>query len=205
MADPFQWQSPLAHLGLAARSNREGDPGDAGVHLSERPARTQVNLRGDSADDAFNEAVTMVLGVGLPARPNTTAAGEGVTVLWLGPDEWLVVAAPDVDRLAALETALAGHGAAVTEVSESRAVIGLTGANAREVLMKGCALDLHPRAFRAGRCAQTLLARAGVILHQTGNEPAYDIYVARSFADYLWTWLEDAAGEYGVRVTGADT
>jgi sarcosine oxidase subunit gamma len=205
MADPCQWQSPLAHLGLAAWSIREGGPGDAGVRLSERPARTQVNVRGNGDSAAFSGAVTAALGVELPVKPNTTAAGDGIAVLWLGPDEWLVVAAPDAGMAAGLEMALAGDHGAVTDVSESRAVIGLAGANARQVLMKGCSLDLHPRAFRAGRCTQTLLARAGVILHQTGNEPAYDIYVARSFADYLWTWLEDAAEEYGVRVTSAET
>jgi sarcosine oxidase gamma subunit len=30
--------------------------------------------------------------------------------------------------------------------------------------------------------------------------PTFDIYVARSFAEYLWAWLEDAGGEYGVAV-----
>ena len=57
-----------------------------------------------------------------------------------------------------------------------------------------------PRQFRPGRCAQTGLARAGVLIHQTGAEPAYDIYVDRSFAEYLWTWLEDAAAEFGFAI-----
>jgi sarcosine oxidase gamma subunit len=29
---------------------------------------------------------------------------------------------------------------------------------------------------------------------------SFDVYVARSFAHYLWTWLEDAGREYGVAI-----
>jgi sarcosine oxidase subunit gamma len=35
------------------------------------------------------------------------------------------------------------------------------------------------------------------------DTPAYDLYVHRSFADYLWRWLEDAAKEYGVAIDSA--
>ena len=70
----------------------------------------------------------------------------------------------------------------------------------RDVLRKGTSIDLHPKAFGPGQCAQTGIARCHMLLHQTSDEPAYDIYVHRSFADYLWRWLEDAAREYGVAV-----
>ena len=82
---------------------------------------------------------------------------------------------------------------------------GATGINAdrtraRDLLAKGCSLDLHPRVFGRGGCAQSHLAKAQVVLHQVSDEPAFDLYVLRSFADYLWAWLEDAAGEYGLAV-----
>ena len=68
-------------------------------------------------------------------------------------------------------------------------------------------LDLHPRAFPPGRCAGTLLAKAAVLIHllddDPGRGPSFDVYVARSFAHYLWTWLEDAGREYGVAVEPA--
>ncbi len=85
-------------------------------------------------------------------------------------------------------------------MSDGRAVIGLSGPHASDVLMKGCSLDVHPRKFAPGDCAQSMLAKALVILHQTDAAPAYDIYVERSFADYLWSWLEDAAAEYGLAI-----
>ena len=75
------------------------------------------------------------------------------------------------------------------------------------MLAKGCPLDLHPRAFTPGSCAQSLLAKADVLIHLRADDPrhgpTFDLYVARSFAHYLWAWLEDAGREYGVQVDAA--
>ncbi len=204
MVEAYLRQSALAHLHLAAAGAGEAE--GAAVALSERPHRGQIDLRGRGR--AFGEAVKGVLGFALPGRVNTAAGNrdlaKGPRALWLGPDEWLVVTAPggEAALAGALAKAVAETPAAVTDVGEGRTVIGLSGAEARPVLMKGCSLDLHPRAFAAGRCAQTRLAKASVILHQTSDAPAYDIYVHRSFAEYLWAWLTDAAREYGYRIGG---
>jgi sarcosine oxidase subunit gamma len=114
-------------------------------------------------------------------------AGSGDrTALWLGPDEWLLVG-PGPEPQAGT----------VVDVSANRTTIELSGAKARDVLMKGCSLDLHPRAFGPSRCAQTALARTAIVLHQTTDEPAYRILVRCSFAEYLAEWLMDAASEFG--------
>ncbi len=199
MPDAYLKQSPLASLGLEGRA---GDArGEAGVAMAERPFRGIVNLRGKPGDKAFMAACAGALGFDLPVTANTTAGGDGVTALWLGPDEWWLVTPEDSSELAAkLEAALTGQRCAVTEVGDSRTCLSVAGPMARELLAKGCPLDLHPRVFTAGDCAQTLLAKASVTLHQVSDEPAYEIYVLRSFAEYLWLWLEDAAREYGLAV-----
>ena len=104
------------------------------------------------------------------------------------------------ERLAA---ALAGQHVQLLDVSDSRAVIGLRGLRARNVLLKGCPLDLHPRVFRARFSTRTVVSRVQIILHQIKETPEYEIYVHRSFAEYLWAWLEDAGLEYGVRIARA--
>jgi sarcosine oxidase subunit gamma len=198
VASDYQRQSALAHLHLHARVSKT--PADADFTLCERPYRGQLLLRGEATDMGFAAAVTQVLGVGLPAEPNTSARAGQCAALWLGPDEWLIVL-PDgseTETLSALTEALHGRHHAVTDVSDGRAVIGLAGPRARDVLMKGCSLDLHPRIFAADQCAQTRLARCQVLLHQVEATPAYDVYAQRSFADYVWRWLEDAASEYDV-------
>ena len=185
MVESYLRQSPLAPLGLLARAAPDTD---AGVTLCERPFRHQVNLRGGAA-------VARAAGIALPREPNTATENA----LWLGPDEWLICG--DSDPAPALREAVKGLHGTVTDVGEGRAVIGLSGPHARDVLAKGCPLDLHPREFRPGRCAQSILAQAAIILHQRDATPSYDIHVARSYAGYLWSWLEDAAAEYGLAVS----
>jgi sarcosine oxidase, subunit gamma len=137
-------------------------------------------------------------GVPLPMQPNRVAAMRELRTLWLGPDEWLVTApegtAPDL--LGRLTRALFGRHASVTNLSASRAVIEITGAHARSLLEKGCGLDLHPRAFAPGQCAQTLFAKLPVIIDQLAAAPVYRLFVRRSAALWLAEWLIDAAQEF---------
>ncbi len=202
MSDPSLRQSPLATLRLGSRAAQPA-PG-AEVNLAEKRAIGKINLRADPANTVLMQAFAGALGYELPRAPNRTN-GEGARgALWLGPDEWLVTA-PAGQEKALLETlsqAAAGHHAALSDVSAARIVLTLSGPRAREVLEKGCSLDLHPRAFQTGHCAQTRLARAAILLHQTDDTPAYDMHVAWSFAAYLWVWLEDAAAEFGLAVGG---
>ena len=115
---------------------------------------------------------------GFPTEPNT-AAGD---VLWLGPDEWLVLGGRERDY---------PHAAAAVDVSANRVVFELAGADAAAVLARGCSLDLHPGELRPGRCAQTLLGRAEVVLHRADPE-TFRILVRPSFAAYLRAWVADA-------------
>ena len=203
MAEQYRRRSALAHLGLEARVSAA--LGDAGVMLAESPIRGLLVLRGDSAGAEFRSAVSAVLGLDPVDEPLTAARKRDVSMLWLGPDEWLVVT-PDrrAERIErTLRDALEGQHAALTDVSHSRTVLALCGPDARAVLAKGCPLDFHPRVFGPGRCAQSRLAKCQVLIHQTNAAPAFDIYVQRSFAEYAWTWLEDAGQEFGVRIAPA--
>ena len=87
-------------------------------------------------------------------------------------------------------------------MSGGQTVITIQGPHARGVLAKGCSLDLHPRVFSPGLCAQTLVAGVGAIIRQIDEKPSYDLIVRRSLAEYLAHWLEDAAQEYGLEVVG---
>jgi sarcosine oxidase subunit gamma len=178
--------------------------------MGERPHRGIVNLRLDPGNAEAMAAIEAAFGFALPTAPNDTAGDADTIALWLGPDEWwLVEPGPEPEAGPALaeklRAVLTGHFAAVTEVGESRSCIRVSGPNARALLQKGCPLDLHPSVFKAGACAQSILAKAGVTLHLFADEsvtdgPIFDIYVLRSFAEYLWAWIEDAGTEYGVTI-----
>lgn len=195
-------RSPLAdHTdSLAAVESRS-----AGVlRLAEIPFLTKLNVRVDPGSPARAD-VEAVLGCELPGEPNTAHHVGDVHVLWLGPDEWLVIAPPDSLALSdALTVATqADTAAGVVDVSAASTLLRLAGPGARDLLSHGCALDLHPRAFGVGACAQTRLALAGVVLLAPRGEspdhaadPVFWIVVRSSFAGYLADWLLDAALEY---------
>jgi sarcosine oxidase subunit gamma len=169
------------------------------VQITEVPFKAQVTLRVDP-ESAAAERVGKALGTILPAQAGEVAESGNLLILWLGPDEWLLVGQEGSAEAIqdTLTEALAGEHAAVVDVSAHRTILDVTGPMARELLNKGCALDLHPRSFGAGNCVQTMLARAGVILVcRCAEAPSYWVIVRSSFADYLADWLADAASEYG--------
>ena len=129
--------------------------------LRERAFRSGER-QGEPSDAAFVEAVAAVAGLRLPAEPNTVARGERYDALWLGPDEWLlrsVEPAPAGGLHARLSSALAGADAAAVDVGSGYTVLEISGAQAREALARGCPLDLHPRVFKTGQCAQSHFSR----------------------------------------------
>jgi sarcosine oxidase subunit gamma len=115
---------------------------------------------------------------------NAVSAWNGRDVLWLGPDEWLVVAEPDAGPtiLRELEHTLSGHHRSILDVSANRIVFELI--DALEALSSGCGLDLHPTRWRPEMCAQTLFAQAQVILQQR-DERTTRVFVRPSFERYV--------------------
>jgi sarcosine oxidase subunit gamma len=203
MVEPYLRRSPLAHLGLRARAaSQTGVLQEAEIVLAERPHRCQINLRGNVVDPAFVDAVRQATGLALPQAPNSVARAGELRALWLGPNEWLVIgpAGRETDLSRSLRTSLTGQHAAVTDVSEARSCILVAGPKARELLARGISLDLHPRVFGPGRCAQTGLAGANIFLEQIDDRPGFEISVLNSFTDHLWRWLERAGEDYRIAV-----
>jgi sarcosine oxidase subunit gamma len=174
------------------------------LSLAERRGLAILHLAGEAA--ALTPAAHEVLGLAPPTTPNTTAAGEGAWVHWLAPDRWLAVS--ERSGPAALEKALGEHldgTSAVNDVSQGRTVLRIRGWPARDLLAKGCPLDLDGRVFPTDACAQSTLAHINVLVCAVdADEPCFDVFVARGFALTLWEFLADGAGEIGYRVAPMD-
>jgi sarcosine oxidase, subunit gamma len=171
----------------------------AGVRLEEAAFLTQLDLRLDVDGPALS-AVEGALRQPLPVRPGTVSRAGDRTLLWLGPDEWLLVAPPgeQADLQQALREALTPHRTAtVVDLSAHRTTIDVRGPLARDLLAKGCSLDLHPSVLTPDRCAQVLLARAPVLLHPHEDAAGLRLLVRSSYAGYVADWLLDACVEYG--------
>ena len=168
-------------------------PGAVGITAEPYVAMVDVRL------GAAGPEAAAALSVELPTAPNTwvpTDAGEAV---WLGPDEWLLSSTTEApeDRETRVRDAVLPLGGSAADVSAQRIGLRLTGARVRDVLAKGCSIDLHPRVFGRGSSAQTTLGQAGVVLlglSDAGDE--YLVLVRSSFAGYLADWLLDAALEF---------
>jgi sarcosine oxidase, subunit gamma len=171
---------------MAKATQADRNPAQAGrefqakdVKLATLPPAHRISLR---APAASIDALSRAIGLALPQKPKTSASTGNRTALWLGPDEWLVFGGREEDYPDAW---------AAVDVSASRVCFELSGEGAVDVLARGCALDLHPSVFPPGSCAQTLLARAQVILYRP-SEHVFRLLVRPSYADYLRAWLRDA-------------
>lgn len=166
------------------------------LSIGELPFVSQVNLRADPKDAGVMQRLGTALGFGLPVTPNTVAARNDRRALWLGPDEWLIVG-PDGQRDAleqALRGGLSGAFGSIADVSANRTLLEVRGPKARELLAHGVPIDLDSRSLGPGRCAQTLLAKAQVIIERV-SEGAFYLYLRSSFASYAAEWILDAAAE----------
>ena len=170
---------------------------DATRFLVERHmSLAHINLRGNPSDPKFYNRAQDVLGLPLPVIPNTVSSTADLTACWLAPTEWLLTL-PEAREHAlssALRAALQGQSVSIVEISGGQVVLHLSGSCVREVLAKGCPLDLHERAFATGQCAQSLLAKAPVLLRATAR--GVEIVVRQSFATYLLQWLQVVTLEF---------
>ena len=183
----LQFESALAHVAVP-----QGFP--AGIR--EIADRGMIDLRGAASDRKFMAAAKEVLGADLPKKPRSSVSWGDTKVLWLSVDQWLILC-PRMkadDLLGRLRTALAGIHSLAVDVSDMRTVIRVEGGGVREVLMKGCSLDLLNGDYVPGTARRMLYAEIAALLHVVEDE-VFDIFVFRSYAQYAWDFLCATARE----------
>jgi len=147
----------------------------------------------------LTERVRAVFGIDLPTGPRRISVGK-IAFIGTGPGQWLAVeqASGDLQAFAAsLKRDLAGL-ASVSDQSDARAVLRLSGPMARQVLAKGLPVDLHPRVFGPGDAALSQIALIGAHVWQIDETPTYEIAVFRSLAGSFADWLIASAAEFGI-------
>ena len=162
--------------------------GTTGTTLTPAPAATRISLR--AREDGL-AAAKKVLGFALPAKPKSSATKGSIHCLWIGPDEWLVIDADD-SGLAGKFAKEGNTKLSAVDISHRNTAILLEGAKAVDVLNSGCPQDLSSAAFPVGACSRTILGKSEIVLYRTG-EHAFRVECWRSFSDYVWSFLMDAA------------
>ena len=162
------------------------------ARLAEAGLRGMITVRGDLEDAGLRAAVTGVTGTGFPDRRAAVIDGAR-GVLWMSPDEIMVLVpyAEAAEAETTLSEALKGVHALVADVSDARAVLSLSGEDARDVLARLTPADLRSASFGPGEVRRTRLAQVPAAFWMTG-EDSFEIVCFRSVAVYVFDILANA-------------
>jgi sarcosine oxidase, subunit gamma len=183
----------MADTALQLRSPLEGfaSPARARFELSEAAPAARFILRGS---EAVRVSCGMAFGAELPSRLGGGGESAGRAALWLGPDEWLLIAdgadADDVGDM--LDSVLEGTAHSLVDVSHRQIGLVASGPAAARVLNSGCPLDLDLKAFPVGFATRTRFDKVEVVLWRRA-EATFHIEIWRSFAPFLAASLAEAA------------
>ena len=186
----------IALHGLRTITLPNPNGGQPGLVFCEMAHLGKINMR---ADKSASKIVKSITGCAFPPAANKfTTAGER-HVVWLGPDEFMIIceAGKDEELTGTTRASTESQHVAITNITDALAAFHLKGDAVRSVLAKGCALDLHQNSFTSGDAAQTLLSHAAVTIMALPDDE-FIVICRTSFASYLHDWLCDAALEYGV-------
>lgn len=191
----------FAFAGLAVPGRYGRADGEVGSLIAERPSLTLKQVcarRGKTAK--MLESVSGALELKIEDAPRRVAL-DGLAAMGTAPGQWLAVAEgpTGADLLTRMERAVDGL-ATVVDQSDAKAIFRLWGVRVRDVLAKGCPLDLHERAFRPNDTAVTQIALIPCQLWQLDEEPTFELGVPISYARSFWSWLTASAAEHGYEV-----
>ncbi|MEI5681181.1 MULTISPECIES: sarcosine oxidase subunit gamma [unclassified Mesorhizobium] len=204
MAD-FVWttRSPLQQAVIAGKHGAAIVK--AGIRLSEIRDFDLVQVfvrRGQWAATA--KAAEAYFGVAAPTGPKAVTGKKGVLV-WSGADQFMALSPRlgTIQPIDGLRGVFEGF-ASLSDQSDGRCLIRLSGPRVRDMLAKVNSLDLHDGVFPIGAAATTSIDHTAVNLWREADaadgSPVFNVLVFSSFADSLWHTLVDSAAEYGIEV-----
>ena len=165
-----------------------------GVDIQELPFINKINVRIDINDNQNIIKCGKLINAILPIQPNTYVKNDNVKAIWLGPNEWLITNNQNLYKN--LKNEIGDIQASVTDVSENRTVIRISGDQIFKLLSKFLVLDLEKNLPDESSCAQTLFVKVPVLLVRNNNEkqiPEIDIFTNRSHAKYIYNLIVDGS------------
>ena len=157
----------------------------------------KINIRGKKRE--FFTSVGKILNMILPTEANTSSANDKHTSIWLSPDEWMIHSNSPIENNNSYEleellyaNISKNNLGSVSDVSDQFVMINMEGKKIFELLSLGCPLNFNEFKEKKGSTTQTVLNHVDVILHHK-DENILNLFVRRSFAEYLFSWIEDCA------------
>tara|TARA_B100000029_G_scaffold371707_1_gene365638 strand:- start:442 stop:1029 length:588 start_codon:yes stop_codon:yes gene_type:complete len=130
-----------------------------------------------------------------PTQSSTVKSNKQTRILWNGPRTWLIISSNEKIKNE-IEKNCNDKNFAITDISHSRAVIQIKGSNSKEVLKKGCPLNINY--FEKNNCAGSVFHGINIILDCVDNKPhTFNILTLRSFGESLYHHITDSSLEFG--------
>ena len=170
-----------------------------GITIQELQHTTKFNLRGSLNNNKFVSNIDKVFNIALPSEANTFVQLNSIRIIWLGPNEWLITEEnKEINKrlLEKLHKVVGSSDASVTDISENRTVVKISGEKIFILLAKFLTLDFDKSFAKIASVAQSLFVKVPVLLVRAYNDkqvPTFDIYVNRSQANYIYRLLVDGA------------
>jgi len=170
-----------------------------GIEFEELSHVPKINLRGQSNNIDFMSSTETILDTPLPTEPNISHVAVNVKVIWMSPNEWLVEINNEnkfKEIFSKLQSTLNPQNTAVTDLTENRTIIKVSGHNLYTLLAKFMVIDLDTVLQKETAVAQTLFIKVPILLvrnHKYSEKPSIDIHTNRSHAQYIYKILVDGS------------
>ena len=170
-----------------------------GFNFEELCNISKINLRGNSDDKNFITNVEKILDTLLPIESNTCNSNNKLKIIWLGPNEWLIQIYKILDFekiLANLKNLLNSQNTAVTDVTENRTILKLSGKHLYKLLSKFMIINLDKAMYKETAVSQTIFIKVPVLIirnHAKNEEQSIELHANRSHAQYIIDLLIDGS------------
>lgn len=165
----------------------------ADVSILKAAPMTRLSLR---VREAAIAAAGDAFGAKLPVTPLGNETGEKRAALWMGPDEWTLLAPEDeLDAVfQAIEDKLAGQPHSLVDVSHRSEALIISGEKAAWLLNTGIFIDFSLEEFPVGTVTRTIFHKSPVMVWRTGVD-TFVVEAWVSFMDYVAGILTGSAQE----------
>ena len=134
-------------------------------------------------------------GLGFPIENSKVERNKETRILWSAPRTWFIISKKE-NIINNIKEKCTDENFAITDISHSRAVIQIKGLQAREILKKGCPLNINE--FKTNNCAGTVFHGISIVVDLIDNNPdTFNLLTLRSFGESFYHHITDAALESG--------
>jgi heterotetrameric sarcosine oxidase gamma subunit len=131
----------------------------------------------------------------LSSQTLKVTSNRDTRILWSAPNTWLVLSKKE-NILQSIKKNCSDENFAITDISHSRAVIQISGIEAKEVLKKGCPINISE--LQENSCVGSVFHGITIVIDFVDKKSQkFYLLTLRSFGESLYHHTTDASLEFG--------